>query len=73
MSEELKNLVELPEDLRELLGNLPNDVADKCLADTHQYKLIVESLTEMLEGFGLDKYEMKPEIISGLIQRYSED
>lgn len=48
MSEDLKKLVEMPEHLRDILTKLPDDIADKCLNDTHVFNLQVESLTEML-------------------------
>lgn len=73
MSEDLKKLVEMPEELREILTKLPDDVANKCLEDTHVFNLQVESLKEMLEGFGFESYELEEQIVSGLVQHYQPE
>lgn len=73
MSEDLKKLVEMPEHLRDILTKLPDDIADKCLGDTHAFNLQVESLKEMLQGFGFESYELETELISGLVQHYQPE
>lgn len=73
MSEDLKKLVEMPEELREILTKLPDDVANKCLEDTHVFNLQVESLKEMLQGFGFESYELEEQIVSGLVQHYQPE
>lgn len=73
MSEDLKKLVEMPEELREILTKLPDEVANKCLEDTHVFRLQVESLKEMLEGFGFESYELEEQIVSGLVQHYQPE
>lgn len=72
MSEDLKKLVEMPDNLRDILTKLPDAVADKCLEDTHVFNLQVESLKEMLEGFGFESYELEEQIVSGLVQHYEQ-
>ena len=73
MSEDLKKLVEMPEHLRDIITKLPDDIADKCLADTKAFNLQVESLKEMLQGFGFESYELEEQIISGLVQHYQPE
>ena len=73
MSEDLKKLVEMPEHLRDILTKLPDAVADMCINDTDKFNLQVESLTEMLQGFGFESYELEEQIISGLIQHYQPE
>lgn len=73
MSEDLKKLVEMPEHLRDILTKLPDAVADKCIDDTDKFNLQVESLTEMLQGFGFESYELEAEIVSGLVQHYQPE
>ena len=73
MSEDLKKLVEMPEHLRDILTKLTDDIADKCLDDTHVFNLQVESLKEMLQGFGFESYELEEQIISGLVQHYQPE
>lgn len=73
MSEDLKKLVEMPEHLRDILTKLPDAVADMCINDTDKFNLQVESLTEMLQGFGFESYELEAEIVSGLVQHYQPE
>lgn len=73
MSEDLKKLVEMPEHLRDILTKLPDAVANQCLDDTDKFNLQVESLTEMLQGFGFESYELEEQIVSGLIQHYQPE
>lgn len=73
MSEDLKKLVEMPEHLRDIITKLPDDIANKCLDDTHVFNLQVESLKEMLQGFGFESYELEEQIISGLVQHYQPE
>lgn len=73
MSEDLKKLVEMPEHLRDILTKLPDNIADKCLDDTHVFNLQVESLTEMLQAFGFESYELEEQIISGIVQHYQPE
>ena len=73
MSEDLKKLVEMPEHLRDIITKLPDAVADMCINDTDKFNLQVESLTEMLQGFGFESYELEEQIISGLVQHYQPE